>query len=313
MYPTRKTRKKAGRPGGRRRHPNLANWRVMQQFDEKRKADGLTLRDVAKKLGYLSASRVSEYFHQRIVAGPDMVRQLALAVGVSPIEALWRAEHYAEVLDYLSMLYELGWSWMKADKVGFNDSFGSDFAFYYLNRFGKFPRRVKLDEVPAALAHRYHGVNIYNEAGIFTKVSIVKPIAYAILLGIGLFPRRGEKQRREMRSFIDDLSMVASQLIPTAERAVRGGQVPSELSKAFRKPLTDAEEILPWKFYGPMRLAVVAEYVHTWCNFASRAYSDYARLALYEHGAFIGEPRENEDIWEWQRVDMPTIDSLKLK
>jgi transcriptional regulator with XRE-family HTH domain len=285
----------------------------MQWFNRKREADGLTLRDVAKKLGYLSASRVSAYFHQQIVAGPEMVRQLALAVGVSPIEALWRAEHYAEVLDYLSKLYQLGWSWMKADKVGFNDSFGSDFAFYYIDRFGEFLPGVELDEVPADLARRYHHVNIYNEAGIFTKVSLVKPIASAILLGVGLFPRRGEKPRTEMKPFIDDLSVVAAEMIPEAERAARASQVAPELSKAFRKPLIDAEEILPWKFYGPMRLAVVAEYVHSWCNFACRAYADYARLALYEHGAFIGEPHENEDIWEWQRTDVPTIDDLRMK
>jgi len=101
---------------------------------------------------------------------------------------------------------------------------------------------------------------------------------------------------------------MASAILPIAERA----QAPPELTKLLRRPLRDAEKILPWRFYGSMRLAVVAEYVHKWCDFASPAYASYARLVLYERGAFVGEPGESEDIWEWQRADLPTIDDLRL-
>ncbi len=41
-----------------------------------------------------------QYFSQQIYAGPAMVEKLALAVGVSPIDALWNARHYGAVLDY---------------------------------------------------------------------------------------------------------------------------------------------------------------------------------------------------------------------
>lgn len=310
MYPNRQ-RKKPGRPRGTRRYANPENWRVMKWFDAEREARDLTLGDIAERLGYRSASRVSEYFRQKIVAGPDMVRQLALAVGVSPIEAQWRAGHYGAVLDYLMKLYQLGWAWMRTDGVDLPDR-GMPFAGCYLRRDGKLNANVNPNEPPGEIAHRYHCVRIYNDTGVFKSLSIAKPIAYAILLGVGLFPRRGDKLRPDAPRFITELSTLAGIMLPTAERAARAANIREETLKALRQPLSKAEDIMPWQFYGVMRLAVVAEYVHAWCGFASTEYANYARLALYEQGAFVGEPRGDEDIWKWQRTDIPQIDELRV-
>ena len=65
-----------------------------------------------------------------------------------------------------------------------------------------------------------------------------------------------------------------------------------------------------------MRLAIVGEYMHQWCDFVCKNYADYARLALYEQGAFLGEPVKtnmyDEDIWEWQHADMPSADDFRI-
>lgn len=308
MCPPGEAKKVRKAPATRRRE-NLANWRVMRWLDDERQQRGLSDRQVGKLIGYHNGTRVRQYLNQRIVAGPEMVGRLAVAVEVSPIEALWRAEHYSAVFDYLDKFYRLGWSWMRADKVSFDETRGSDFVPHHIGRSNSLPDNVDLEAVPDELVPRYHQVAIYNESGIYKIVSMVKPIAWAILLGVGLFPRRGDKVRPETAPLIEQLSIKASKVLPAAERAV----VPPELSRALRRPFKESEKILPRRYYGRMRLAVVAEYVHHWCDVANAAYADYARLVLYEQGAFVRAPTGDEDIWEWQRADFPTIDQLVLE
>jgi hypothetical protein len=47
-----------------------------------------------------------------------------------------------------------------------------------------------------------------------------------------------------------------------------------------------------------------------------RNYTDYARLALYRQGAFLGEPKEDEmtseDIWKRQSTSLPSADDLRV-
>lgn len=302
--------KKTKKPPVSRGRANFPNWQVMQWLDEERARRGLSDREIGRRLGYHNGTRVRKYFNQQIVPGPEMVRRLAIAVGVSPIAALWIAEHYAAVFGYLQKLYGLGWSWMKADKVDFGDTFGTDFSSYYINRFGKIPDNVMLNEAPTELADRYHHATIYYNAGVLKRVSLAKPIACAILLAVAVFPRRGEKLRPEATSLFEQLSVVASEMITAAE--MRAAQVPPGVRKSLRRPLREAEKILPWRFYGSMRLAVVGEYVHAWCDFANVAYANYARLALYQEGAFVGEPGEHEDMWQELRADLPNIDDLRV-
>jgi transcriptional regulator with XRE-family HTH domain len=278
----------------------------MRAIDRAREERGMSLRAVGRKLGYRNASRVGKYFKQQIYAGPEMVRRLATAVGMSPIWALWESERYRDVFSYLEKLYRLGWSWMRADRVHLDRQAGAIFLITWEG-----VRDADINEVPPDLMHRYHQATIYNEAGIFRVISLPRPMACAILLGVAMFPRRGEKLRPETRPFWEKLSFVATEMLPQAERA----RVPSTYSD-FTRPLKDAEKILPWGFYGEARLAVVAEYVHAWCDVACKPYADYARLALYESGSFVGEPHENdwwsENLWTWQRAEMPSIEDLKI-
>lgn len=293
-------------PVGRKK-ATLANYRVMQDIDGARKERGLSMRAVAQALGYHSASRVGMYFRQQIYAGPEMVRRLATAVGMSPIDALWRAERYREVFSYLERLRRLGWLWMHKDRVHLDPEAGAMFAMQWEG-----VRDADINEVPAALAHRYAQGIVYNDAGVFRVVSLPRPMACAILLGIGMFPRRGDILRAETPKFIEGLSFVASDMLPQADRI----KMPSNYA-SFSKPLRDAEKILPWRAYGRARASVAAEYVHFWCDSACKSYADYARVALYERGGFVGPPIENEwwseDLWEWQRAEMPSIEELKIK
>jgi transcriptional regulator with XRE-family HTH domain len=290
-----------------RRRENLANWRVMQMLDRVRSEKGLSLRDVGTRIGYHNASRVGQYLRGQIVPGPEMVRRLAIAVEVSPIEALWLSEHYAEVFSYLDKLYRLGWSWMRDDRVNPDQDFGADFSWYHIHRSKELWQHVRLDEVPPALVTRYHRVAINNAAGVFCNVSLPKPTACAILLGIGLFPRRGDGLRSETRSFIETLSVLASEMLAPAER------VKTPPGTSFRKPLSDAEKVLPWRFYGSMRLAIVAEYVHFWCESVCRAYTEYARLVLYEKGDFSERLSAGRvDAREYWHAGFPITTDLRL-
>lgn len=300
----KKTRKK---PASRSR-ANLQNYKVMRWLDDERKRRGLSRRHVAEQLGsgYRNATRVKQYFEQQIVAGPKILARLAVAVGISPIDALWNAGHHGAVLDYLDRLYRLGWSWAHADRVAVHQDSGADFMLRYAD--AGFPEGGDLREPPPNLAHRYHLATVYNVEGqVFRTVSLPKPMAVAILLAVALFPRRGDELYPASTPFCEQLSFIASSMIPAADTA----RVPPQVRSAFKKPLNDAEAVWKYRFYGNMRLAVIAEYIHAWCDFVCRDYANYARLALYEQGAFIGVPGENEDIWQWQHTSMPSADDFK--
>jgi transcriptional regulator with XRE-family HTH domain len=288
----------------------MENYKVMRWLDEERERQGISLREVARKLGYRSATRIGQYFHQRIVAGPDMVARLAVAVNVSPIDALWNSRHYATVLEYLNKLCRLGSAWAYKDRVAI-DSLGASFTLQY-SEIG-FPPGGDLRIPPPSLAHRYHLATVRNyHGGIFHIVSLPKPMACAILLAVALFPRRGDKIRPETTALYEKLSFTVAKMIPAAEVA----HLPPNVGVGFYKPIKDAQAVFQYRFYGAMRLAIVGEYMHQWCDFVCKNYADYARLALYEQGAFLGEPVKNnmfdEDIWEWQQTAMPSVDDFKI-
>ncbi len=263
---------------------------------------GLSLREVARRMGYPSATRIREYLNQRVVAGPTVLSNLAIAVGVSPIEALLLAGRRESVFDYLHALYQLGWGWMRKDHLHLDSQSGADFMGHYIDRAGGKPIQTDVDlrVVPDDLRQRYHQADVYNYAGLYNHISLPKPMACAILLAVGLFPRRGERVHEQALDFIRGLGFVAVQMLPAAERV----SLPKELTR-MRRPLDSARKILPLRFYGKMRFAVVGEYVHAWADFICKDYADYARIAIYEHGSFVGEPGESENLWEWQRTAFP--------
>ncbi len=286
---------------------NLANYRTMQWLNKERENRGLSLRAVAKELGYKNAERVGKYFRQQIVPGADIVRRLAVAVGVSPIEALWSSQHYRDVFDYFDKLYRLGWFWMKEDRLHLDER-GADFLLHYTPPPGSDWVQVDVSQPPEPFAHRYHRAIVYNLEGVFKEVTLPRPMACAILLAVGMFPRRGDKSRKEVTAFIKDLALIADEMLPLADVA----RVPAHLYH-MRKPLKEAEKILPWRVYGAgMQLSVAAEYVHFWCDTVCKDYADFARVALYSSGGFVGSPGANENLWKWQRAEIPTLNDLCL-
>lgn len=287
----------------------MENYKVVRWLDQERERQGLSLRDVARALGpgYRNASRVGLYLSGRIVAGADMLGRLAVAVNVSPIDALWNAQHYDAVLGYLAKLLRFGLAWAYKDRVAVDQS-GASFMLQY-EEIG-FPPDGDLRIPPPSLAHRYHLATVYNaHGGIFRVVSLPKPMACAILLAIALFQRRGDKLRPETTPLYERLSFIAASMIPLAEAA----HLPAHVGIGSQKPLKDAALVFDQRFYGPARLTIVGEYVHSWCDVACGSYADYARLALYRQGAFLGEPQESEDIWEWQSTSMPSADDFDIE
>ncbi len=198
---------------------------------------------------------------------------------------------------------------MRKDQLHLDQKHGADFMGYYIARAKGEPLHTADDLriVPSDLRARYHQADIYNAVGVYRHTSLPKPMACAILLAVGLFPRRGESVRKETRHFIQDLGLTAVRMLPAAERAT----VPKEL-KRMRQPLDAAQKVLSLRFYGKARLAVVGEYVHAWADSISKDYADYARLALYENGSFIGEIVDSENIWEWQHTPFPAASEFAI-
>ncbi len=169
-----------------------------------------------------------------------------------------------------------------------------------------------LSGVPPKFAHRYHEATLYNPAGRFRTLALPKPMACAILLAIGLFVRRGDILRPVTREVIRELSLIASQMLPTAQRA----DAPDEVR--YKAPFKEAERVLPRHFPDRgTRLAIVSEYVQSWCDVICQEYAQYARVALYEQGGFVGAPERNEmiseDLWEWQVADPVIVDEFRSK
>ncbi len=264
---------------------------------------GLPLREVSRRMGgTANATRIRQYLNQQIVCGPAVLTNLAMAVGVSPIEALWLAGRHEAVFDILLALYGLGYRWMTADKTHLDTQSGANFMGYYIEQARGRKVRTREDScvVPEPLRRRYHQADIYNYAGLYNHVTLPKPMACAILLAVGLFPRRGERAHEQTRTFIRELGSIAARMLPAAERVT----LPRHLN-SMHKPFESAKTLLPLRYYGKMRLAVVGEYVQTWADEVCKGYADYARIALYECGSFIGELGESENLWEWQRTAFP--------
>lgn len=97
------------------RHYNFTLW-LHEEIGRRR----ISLRFVARQLGYPNASRITEYLQGRRVPTAEMIRRIAEAIGLSPIEALSRAGHDSTLLLDLVELYRLGWEWCRQDRVHFD-------------------------------------------------------------------------------------------------------------------------------------------------------------------------------------------------
>jgi transcriptional regulator with XRE-family HTH domain len=306
MYPPKGDRKARKKPVTRSR-ASIEMWNVIDRIAEEIESRGLSLREVARRIGQASASRVGAYLKHRIVPGPDVLRRLCLAVGLSPIDLLWQAKYYDAVFDDFISLYRLGWSWMREDRVGLDPRRGAAFG---IEHWG--PGREDLSGVPPQYAPRYHQATIYNSAGRMRVVALPLPMACAFLLMIGLFLRRGDRLRPEVKEPIMLLTVIAPRFLPRAQLA-RGA--PS--AALLRKPFKEAARILPRQYTSNhTRLALVSEHVQSWCDMMCLGYAEYARLALYSQGGYVGEPVKNnmldENIWNWQRADPLSIDDLRM-
>jgi transcriptional regulator with XRE-family HTH domain len=278
-------------------------WHLMDRLDAERCDRKLSMRQVARRMGQPSASRVGDYLRHRIIPGPDVLRRLCLAIGVSPIDALWQAKYYEAVFDDFMNLYRLGWSWMREDRVDLDPVRGAAFDAQHWG-----PGREDLSGVPPQYAHRYHQAPIYNRGGRLRIVALPKPMAYAFLLAIGLFLRRGDQLRPDVKELIILLTAIAPRMLPQAQLA----HGPS--GAAMRKPFKEAARILPLRYNSRhTRLALVSEHVQSWFDMICMGYANYARLALYSQGGFVGESTDFEDIWKWQRTDPINIDDLRLE
>src|ERR1700736_3736486 len=131
MVETVSTRRIRPSPPVTRGRQNLENWRAMKWLEAEIKERRLSLREVARRMGYPNATRVREYLDQKIVPGPAVLGNLAAAIGVSPIEALWNAGRQGFVFYYFHALFELGWWWMHKDGVGLDTTSGAVFFGHY--------------------------------------------------------------------------------------------------------------------------------------------------------------------------------------
>jgi transcriptional regulator with XRE-family HTH domain len=301
--------KKPRKPYRTRGRARSENFNVMQWLDQERQRQGMSLRDVARKMGpgYRNASRIGQYFRQQIVAGPDVLVRLAKAVNVSPIDALWNARHFDAIFERLLKLYCLGWSWARHDRVDVRPDDGADFMMRHIQ--APPPVGSDLRDPPADIAHRYHAGRLLNDVGAFRAPALPKPMACAILLAVGLFPRRGDEICDEMREFCHQLSLIVEDMMPQAELA----RIPPQNITPMRRPLKAAEEVLKYRFYGVERYAIVGEYVNKWCDFISYWYAHYARLVMYCQGGVLNIADQDNDLWKYLHVEPPSAEELRIE
>jgi hypothetical protein len=134
-------------------------------------------------------------------------------------------------------------------------------------------------------------------------------MACAILLAIGLFPRRGDRIHDEVLYFYHELGLIAEGLMSQAELA----RIPAQNVASMRRPLKAAEAVLKYRFYGPERYAIVGEYVHKWCDFVCRWYANYARLAAYREGGVLQILDSDEnDLWKYLSTSKPTAEEFRI-
>jgi transcriptional regulator with XRE-family HTH domain len=265
----------------------------------------LSLREVARRMRQPSPSRVGDYLRHRVIPGRDVLLKLCLAIGLSPIDVLWQAKYHDAIFDYFIDLYRLGWSWMREDNVGIDPRSGAAFGTPHWG-----PDVEDLSGVPPRFAHRYHQAAIYSkrDGHRIRVVALPKPMAYAFLLAIGLFVRRGDQLRPEAKDMIMLLSVIAWRVLPQTE--VANGPSRATLNRPFK----EAARILPRGYISRYtRLALLSEHVQSWCDMLCHGYAEYARLALYSQGGFVGEPDRIEDIWQWQKTDPISIDDLRIE
>ncbi|HEV3092003.1 MAG TPA: helix-turn-helix transcriptional regulator [Candidatus Cybelea sp.] len=306
MYPPKGGRKPRKKPVTRSRASGEM-WNVMDRIAAEMESRHLSQREVARRIGQASATRVGAYLKHQIIPGPDVLRRLCLAVGISPIDAFWQAKYFDAVFDDFESFYRLGWSWMREDRVHLDPWRGAAFDAQHWGL-----EREDHSGVPPLYAHRYHQAPIYNRVGTRLRVvALPKPMAYAFLLAIGLFVRRGDQLRPYAKELVILLSVIANRVLPQAQLA----RAPS--GATIRKPFKEAARILPRGYNSRFtRLALVAEHVQSWCDMICMGYADYARLALYKQGGFVGKPERtnmyDEDIWKWQHTDPISIDDLRI-
>lgn len=286
-------------PGRGRAFKSIGHYQLIRWLDDARTQQNRSLNWLGQEVGHENGSRVSEYFRGKRVPGPAMIRRLAASLGLSPTQALWRGEHWAALLDDLSALYRLGWTWCHEDRV----SLGRDGSLF-LARID----RPDPGCIPHELQRRYHLGVVYNtrtvEREVRHCVNLPRPLAAAFMLGIGLFPRRGDRPKGKTAPFLDGLLAAIGPMVAIADKLPKRGPwgtMPATLDRA--KSLFSEVGL-----HNDSRTAVFAEYVHTWADAISLRFAEYTRLALYTRGGHYGGWQTNP--WLYQAADIPSIEDF---
>jgi transcriptional regulator with XRE-family HTH domain len=288
----------------RKGRPTLEIWRFRTWYrEELEKQPGLSLRQIAKRIGYEhNASRLSEYLKGKRVPGAAMVRQMAEAIGASPVAALWLAGYHETFFEELQSLYRLGWMWCREDGADLREdgatwpiTVGPNGDYVY---------------IPAAIAHRYHRAVIYQTSEgshpIAGTVVLPWPLLLAVFMAIGAFPRRGDMVKPGHVERIARLAALAGPYV----RAAKKLRMPENF-----KPLDvlrSAKSISQLRYLQLSGAAIVAEYANLWADLVCRKYAAYARLALFESIGQMDLLRHDHGNWleAGKAAEFPTEEEL---
>lgn len=282
----------------------------MHWLKEQADLRGITPRQIGLSLGYKNGSRITEYLTLRRVPGPEIIRKIGAAIGVSPIETLRQAGHYDVIIDDLRRLYQRGWFWCQRDKVGLDPQRGA--LFYPTFRNNTKDLRFR----PSELKSTYHEGIVFgkylNGDKVQDVVSVPMPIAIAVFVAVGLFPRRGDVLRQGADRFAHSLSSLAEPILE--ENWVN----PNTNRPQFRwHDLDHAIELFTERYRpGFLTTALCAEYVQSWADTVCRGYAHYARLALYERAGRLQWSdngivcKLDDDPWDYQYVKMPALNEF---
>jgi hypothetical protein len=282
---------------------NFARWLSSQV-----EASGVSRKSIARHFGYKSVSRITEYLSYKRVPGPDVVRRFADAIGLSPIAVLREAGYYTAILEDLRRLYERGWIWCQRDRVSLDHDGGCH--FYFPTPGNESDPTV----IPPHLVGYYHdGIIFRSVDGEWQyRHAVPLPIAIAVLLVVGYFPRRGDRLREGVEPLLAHLAMESSKILQ--ERWVNSN--PNRPPKHFAM-LQDAATLFDsGRCQRPARTAVCSEYLHGWIDQISSGYARFARLALYSSGGILEDTDLpgyfSDDPWKYQFAQTPAIDEIRV-
>ncbi len=253
---------------------------------------------LARALGHDTTQQINRFL-RGMLPMPETLKKLCEAMDVSWLGAFIRAGYYGEVLSILADLERLAVSWKSEDCVYPTDDrqFRSVGVIkingisvidalnqpkyrgrYHLGCYQEAPHEIHPDEALPLEQAAFFKEQAANPRPVCCVVP--KPMAVAIFIAVAGFARRGDIYKDGQSIYAANIIASAAPLIDLAiAKRSRRSSLPPLLQKVL-DALKDKQISLD------MGRIIAAEFITSWADSLCRAYTYYARLAMF---AYWGE------------------------